>query len=70
MRSALKARKQFILDPQKIKKAQKILHVRTETETIERALDDLIISNEIAKRLKKMAGHFKIEDMDQSHSIG
>ena len=67
---SFKVRKHFILDPQKIKKAQRILHLSTETETIEKALDNLIVSNEIAKRLKKMAGRVKIEDMDQSHSLG
>lgn len=61
-----KARKQFILDPSKIKKAQKLLKAKTETETIERALDDLLVGEEIVKRLRKMAGKFKIEDMDQS----
>ena len=70
MKSPAKMRKQFILDPRKIKKAQKILHVTTETETIEKALDDLIISNEISKQPRKMAGNFKIEDMDQSHFLG
>jgi hypothetical protein len=61
-----KTRKQFILDPSKIKRAQRLLKAKTETETIERALDDLLIGEEIARRLRKMAGKFKIEDMDQS----
>ena len=63
---SLKVRKQFILDSSKIKKAQKLLKARTETETIERALDDLLIADEIARQLKKMAGKFDIENMDQS----
>lgn len=66
MKSTAKVRKQFILDPLKIKKAQKLLKTKTETETIEKALDDLLIGEEIARRLRKMAGKFKIENMDQS----
>lgn len=66
MRAANKVRKQFILDPLKIKRAQKILKAKTETETIERALEELLTGQEIAKTLKKMAGKFNIENMDQS----
>ena len=66
MRAASKVRKQFILDPLKIKKAQRILKAKTETETIERALEELLTGQEIAKILKKMAGKFSIENMDQS----
>ena len=66
MKSSSKVRKQFILDPLKIKKAQKVLKAKTETETIERALDDLLAGEDIARQLRKMAGKVKIEDMDQS----
>ncbi len=66
MKAATKVRKQFILDPSKIKRAQKILKARTETETIERALDDLLTGEDIARQIKKMAGKMKIENMDQS----
>ena len=38
--------KHFQLDPSKIKRAQKALHARTETETIERALDFAIAEHE------------------------
>lgn len=34
-----RAHKHFQLDPMKIKRAQKVLRTKTETETIERALD-------------------------------
>ncbi|HCU25173.1 MAG TPA: hypothetical protein DF383_09150, partial [Deltaproteobacteria bacterium] len=47
-------------------RAQRLLKAKTETETIERALDNLLIGEEIAKRLRKMAGKFDIEDMGQS----
>ncbi len=38
--------KHFQLDPSKIKRAQRALHARTETETIERALDFAIAEHE------------------------
>ncbi len=46
--SAIRARahKHFRLDSHKIKRAQKLLRVRTETEAIERALDFLIAEHE------------------------
>lgn len=66
MKASLKVRKQFILDPKKIKQAQRILKAKTETETIEKALDDLLAGKRIAERLKKMAGRFSLENMDQS----
>ncbi len=40
------AHKHFRLDSAKIKRAQKVLKARTETETIERALDSVISENE------------------------
>ncbi len=36
------AHKHFRLDPRKIRRAQKLLGAKTETETISRALDELI----------------------------
>ncbi len=40
------AHKHFRLDSTKIKRAQKVLKARTETETIERALDAVISEDE------------------------
>jgi hypothetical protein len=42
--------KHMILDQAKLKKAQKILGARTETETIERALDQVIREDETNRR--------------------
>jgi hypothetical protein len=51
MRSASKrTRKHFLLDATKIKRAQKVLGTKTETETIERALD-LVIAEHRTNRL-------------------
>ena len=41
-----RAHKHFQLDSVKIKRAQKLLHAKTETETIERALDFLLTEHE------------------------
>ena len=40
-----RAHKHFRLDPVKIRRAQKALRVRTETETIERALDLVLLEH-------------------------
>lgn len=66
MKKLLKTRKQFILSPSKIAKAQRLLKARTATETINRALDDVILADEIARRLRKMGGKTSLENMDQS----
>jgi hypothetical protein len=47
MTTSRKARKQFILDQSKIRKAKKILGARTETETVDRALDLIIANDEL-----------------------
>lgn len=41
-----RSHKHFQLDPAKIKRAQKVLRAKTETETIERALDLAIVEHE------------------------
>jgi hypothetical protein len=43
---ATRVRKHFLLDSTKIKRAQKALGARTETETIERALDLVIVEEQ------------------------
>jgi hypothetical protein len=42
--------KHFVLNQAKLKKAQRILRTRTETETIDRALDDVIDQHERNRR--------------------
>lgn len=46
-------RKNYYLDEIKIKGAQKILEAKTETETIDRALDLVLFRKEILDSLKK-----------------
>jgi hypothetical protein len=47
--------KHLVLDQAKIRKAQKVLGARTETETIERALDQVI--NEDERNRRAWAAH-------------
>ena len=42
--------KHFVLNQAKLKKAQKVLGARTETEAVERALDQVISENERNRR--------------------
>lgn len=55
-------RKNYRLDVTKLRKAQKRLHTKTETETIHRALDLAADEAELAKALKELLdrgrGHF------------
>ena len=48
--SSARKNKHLILDQVKLKKAQKVLGVRTETETIERALEQVISEAEKDRR--------------------
>ncbi len=45
-KSSNRKNKHFILDQTRLKRAQKVLGTRTETETIERALDSVITEAE------------------------
>lgn len=45
--------KHFVLDQQKIKRAQKALGARTETETIEKALDEVVAERERNARARR-----------------
>jgi hypothetical protein len=50
--------KHFRLDSAKIKRAQKALHARTETEAIERALDFAIAEHEKNRLVLQATEHF------------
>ena len=53
-----RAHKHFQLDPQKIKRAQKALRTRTETETIERALELAITEDKRNRRVWEATERF------------
>lgn len=63
MQSAEKVRKQFLLDPGKIRMVKKITHASTDTEAINRALDMVIANEKIQKALAAVKGKGKIEDV-------
>jgi hypothetical protein len=50
MSSPAKRNKHFVLDADKIKRAQRVLGTKTETETIEHALDQVISEDERNRR--------------------
>ncbi len=62
MKTKEKVRKQFILDPAKIKMVKKITHASTETEAVNMALDMVIANTQIQKTLAAVKGKGKIED--------
>ena len=63
MKSEAKVRKQFILSARKIKRAKAILSAKTDTETVERALDLVIADEEIRKALRSVHGSCNIADV-------
>jgi len=60
---AAKVRKQFILDPQKIQKAKKALHAKTETDAIDKALDLVLAEEKIWSVMESLRGKIKIRDV-------
>lgn len=59
-----KTAKHFRLDAALIKNAQKILGAKTETETIESALSDVIYQEKMRKFIKQTSGTFKFEGLN------
>lgn len=49
-------RKNFRLDQRKLNRAREILGARTETETIEQALDLIVFQREVRDGLRRVAG--------------
>jgi hypothetical protein len=54
-------RKNYYLDERKIRRAKAILKTRTETETIDEALDLVVFRKEILDSLEKVAGKGGVE---------
>ncbi len=55
MKTAVK-RKNYNLDEIKIKRVQKILGAKTETETLDKALDLVMFQTDLLESLKKVSG--------------
>jgi len=53
-----RSHKHFQLDSTKIKRAQKVLHAKTETEAIERALDFAIVEHEKNRMVQQATERF------------
>ena len=62
--AATKTAKHFRLDEALIKNAQKILGAKTETETIESALSDVIYKEKMRKFIEQTKGKFKFEGLN------
>jgi hypothetical protein len=56
-------RKQFILDPKKIRIVKKIMNARTDTEAIERAMDAVVADSKIRNILMTIKGKGSIKDI-------
>lgn len=64
------AHKHFILDTVKIKRAQKLLNARTETEAIERALDIAITEYERNRRVREANEQFLASGVPIADAFG
>ncbi len=62
--AAKKTAKHFRLDETLIRNAQKILGAKTETETIESALSDVIYQEKMRKFIEQTKGKFKFEGLN------
>jgi hypothetical protein len=58
-----KTAKHFRLDEAMIKNAQKILGSKTETETIETALSEIIYQEKMRKFIEQTSGKFRFEGL-------
>ena len=63
MTTATKIRKQFILEQDKIRQVRKIVHAKTDTEAITRALDIIIENSRIEATHKSIKGKGHIKDV-------
>lgn len=63
MSTAVKVRKQFILDPKKIKAVRKITKAKNDTEAIDKAMDEVLANRKIKEVLLSVKGKGKIKDV-------
>lgn len=63
MQVVAKKAKHFRLDQALIKTAQKVLHAKTETETIETALSEVVYQENARKFIEQTGGKFKFEGL-------
>ncbi len=58
-----KVRKQFILNAEKIRTVKELLHAKTDTEAVNKALDIVIENTRIKKTLLSIKGKGHIQDV-------
>jgi hypothetical protein len=63
MSTAVKTRKQFILEQEKIRRVKKIVNAKTDTEAITKALDMIIENTKIETMLRSIRGKGTIKDV-------
>ncbi|OGW39246.1 MAG: hypothetical protein A2Y97_00930 [Nitrospirae bacterium RBG_13_39_12] len=63
MGTALKVRKQFILEPQKVKSVREITKAKTDTEAINKAMDIVIANSKTKETLISIKGKGNIKDI-------
>lgn len=63
MATAVKVRKQFILESEKIKSVREILQAKTDTEAVNRAMDIVIANTRIKEALLSIKGKGSIKDI-------
>ena len=63
MTTAVKMRKQFILEPGKIRSVKERLKVKTDTEAVSKAMDIVIANSRIKETLMSIKGKGQIKDI-------
>ena len=64
MSSNAARRKNVLIDQAKLRKAQTVLNAKTETEAIDRALDQVVFGQEVVAAILEAAGRGKaVEDV-------
>ena len=63
MATAVKVRKQFILESEKIKSVREILKAKTDTEAVNKAMDIVIANTRIKETLTSIKGKGNIKDI-------
>ena len=63
MATAVKVRKQFILESEKIKSVREILKAKTDTEAVNKAMDIVIANSRIKETFNSIKGKGSIKDI-------
>ena len=61
MQTRAAKRKNILIDQSKLTRVRQLLNARTETEAIDKALDQMLFGEEVMSSLKEASGRGKIE---------